>query len=76
MDAAEMSPVVGAGPRKLEIYFGIVTHQTIGDCIKELIEASYNIYDKLIAEPLAPPHRQLSYVGSITFVLLFSDDEF
>jgi hypothetical protein len=48
MEAAEMSPVVGAGARKLEIFFGIVTHQTIGDCIKELIEASYNIYDELI----------------------------
>ena len=34
----------GGYPRKLDIYFGIVTYQTISDCIKELIVASYNIY--------------------------------
>ena len=38
----------GGVPRKLDIKFGIVTHQTIGDCIKELINASYNIYDSLL----------------------------
>lgn len=38
----------GGNPRKLSIDFGIVTYQTIGDCIKELIEASYNIYLKLL----------------------------
>lgn len=36
-------------PRTLDIPFGIVTHQTIGDCIKELIEISYDIYTSLLA---------------------------
>ena len=36
-----------SGPRKLDIYFGIVTHQTIGDSIRELIEASFEIYHNI-----------------------------
>ncbi len=36
-------------PRTLDIPFGIVTHQTIGDCIKDLIEKSYEIYTSLLA---------------------------
>lgn len=35
-------------PHKLEIDFGAITHQTLGDCIKELIEASYKIYYDLL----------------------------
>jgi len=42
--------VGGKDPRKLNIYFGVVTHQTLGDCIKELIEASYHIYRSLLSE--------------------------
>jgi hypothetical protein len=38
----------GGNPRKLSIDFGITYDQTIGDCIKELIEASYSIYTKLL----------------------------
>ena len=40
----------GGYPRKLDIYFGIVTYQTIGDCIKELIEASYDIYFSILSK--------------------------
>ena len=35
-------------PHKLDIDFGSVTHQTLGDCIKELIEASYKIYSDIL----------------------------
>lgn len=45
----------GGGARKLDIKFGIVTHQNIGDCIKELIEASYNIYNKLLSNSRKHP---------------------
>jgi hypothetical protein len=55
MEAVETPSVVGPGPRTLEIHFGIVTHQTIGDCIKELIEASYNIYNELIGGKYGRP---------------------
>ena len=34
----------GGEPKKLDIHFGIVTYQTMGDCIKELIDVSYRIY--------------------------------
>jgi hypothetical protein len=37
----------GAG-RKLDIDNGVVTYQTLGDCIKELIEASFKIYKDLL----------------------------
>jgi len=37
------------GARNLgDVPFGIITHQTMGDCIKELIEASFSIYEKLL----------------------------
>jgi hypothetical protein len=36
--------------RKLNIPFGVITEQTLGDCIKELIEGSYKIYSDLISE--------------------------
>ena len=45
----------GEGPRKLDIDFGIVTYQTIGDCIKELIEASHDIYDRLLKKAAKHP---------------------
>ena len=38
----------GLPARKLDIKFGIVTHQTIADCIKELIEAAYKLYKMLL----------------------------
>jgi len=38
----------GGLPRKLDLDFGVVTHQTFGDCIKELIDASYKIYDDIL----------------------------
>lgn len=38
----------GGVGRKIDIDNGIVTYQTLGDCIKELIEASYDIYKELI----------------------------
>jgi len=37
------------GARNLrDINFGSITHQTMGDCIKELIEASYKLYLRLL----------------------------
>ena len=37
------------GARNLgDVPFGIITHQTMGDCIKELIEASFSIYAQLL----------------------------
>jgi len=45
----------GGGARKLDIEFGIVTHQTIGDCIKELIEASYDLYSRLLSNSAKHP---------------------
>jgi len=47
----------GGNPRKLSIYFGITTYQTLGDCIKELIEASYTIYANLLGR-----HKQITIV--------------
>lgn len=38
----------GGNPRKISVDFGIITHQTMSDCIKELIDASYIIYKKLL----------------------------
>lgn len=38
----------GLPARKLDIEFGIVTYQTIADCIKELIEAAYKLYKMLL----------------------------
>ena len=39
------------GARNLrDVEFGIITHQTMGDCIKELIEASFSIYEQLLRE--------------------------
>ena len=39
------------GARNLrDVKFGIITHQTMGDCIKELIEASFSIYKQLLRE--------------------------
>ena len=38
----------GGNPRKLDIYFGKTYDQTIGDCIKELIDASHSIYNNLL----------------------------
>ena len=39
------------GARNLrDVEFGIITHQTMGDCIKELIEASFSIYAQLLRE--------------------------
>ena len=40
----------GCTPTKLSINFGITTYQTLSDCIKELIEASYNIYTILLSK--------------------------
>ena len=34
-------------PRTLDIPFGIVTHQTIGDCIKELIEIFFSFISSI-----------------------------
>lgn len=39
---------IGGLAKKLSINFGITTYQTLGDCIKELIEASYSIYNSLL----------------------------
>ena len=36
--------------KKLDIYFGITTYQTLGDCVKELIVASYSIYLNLLSK--------------------------
>ena len=41
----------GAG-RKLNIDNGFVTYQTLGDCVKELIEASFKIYKDLLERVL------------------------
>ena len=35
----------GISDKKINIDFGIITYQTLGGCIKELIESSYEIYD-------------------------------
>ena len=43
-------PETDLEPRKLDIDFGIVTHQTLADCLKELIEISYNIYYELLTQ--------------------------
>ena len=40
----------GGAPRVLDIPFGVVTHQTIGDCIEELIVSSYSMYNRLLKE--------------------------
>ncbi len=42
---SELKQQIGRGiARKLDIDFGIITHQTLGDCVKELIDVSYDIY--------------------------------
>jgi hypothetical protein len=41
----------GLPPRKIEINTGIVTDQTLGDCIKELIVGAYNIYLSILRLP-------------------------
>lgn len=46
----QLKDKITGGARKLDIHFGIVTHQTIGECVKELIDASYNIYVKLLSK--------------------------
>ena len=43
-------PETDLKPRKLDIDFGIVTHQTLADCLKELIVISYNIYYELLTQ--------------------------
>ena len=39
-----------SNPREISIDFGITTYQTLSDAIKELIEASYDIYSKLLSK--------------------------
>lgn len=39
----------GGSARKIDIDFGITTFQTLGDCIKELIDASYKIYEEILS---------------------------
>jgi hypothetical protein len=51
----KLKTIMKGGARKLDIDFGIVTHQTIGDCIKELIEESYNIYTRLLSSTTKLP---------------------
>ena len=41
----------GLPPRKIEINTGIVTDQTLGDCIKELIVGAYDIYLSILRLP-------------------------
>jgi hypothetical protein len=41
----------GLPPRKIEIDTGIVTDQTLGDCIKELIDGAYAIYSSILKLP-------------------------
>jgi hypothetical protein len=41
----------GKPPRKIEINTGIVTDQTLGDCIKELIDGAYYIYSSILKLP-------------------------
>jgi hypothetical protein len=41
----------GLPPREIEINTGIVTDQTLGDCIKELIDGAYNIYSSILELP-------------------------
>jgi len=41
----------GLPPRKIEINTGIVTDQTLGDCIKELIDGAYDIYSSILKLP-------------------------
>ena len=41
----------GNPPRKIEINTGIVTDQTLGDCIKELIVGAYSIYSSILRLP-------------------------
>ena len=36
--------------RKLNINFGLVSDQTLGDCMKELLDTSYEIYNYLLAK--------------------------
>ena len=36
------------GSKKINIDFGIVTYQTLGDCVKELIEASFDMYNYIL----------------------------
>lgn len=37
-------------PHKLNIKINVPTHQTLGECVKELIEASYKIYTHLVQD--------------------------
>ena len=36
------------GSKKINIDFGIVTYQTLGDCVKELVESSFDIYNYIL----------------------------
>lgn len=36
------------GNKKINIDFGIITYQTLGDCVKELVESSFEIYNHII----------------------------
>ena len=36
------------GGKKINIDFGVVTHQTLGDCVKELVESSFDIYNYIL----------------------------
>jgi len=38
----------GGNPIDLNIIFNPITYQTMADCVKELIEASYNIYNDIL----------------------------
>ena len=41
----------GLPPRKINIYTGIVSDQTLGDCIQELIDGAYDIYSSILRLP-------------------------
>ena len=36
--------------KKLDINFGLVSDQTLEDCMKELLDTSYEIYNYLLAK--------------------------
>ena len=40
--------IKGGAPRTLYMEFGLITYQTLGDCIEELIDVSYEIYNDLL----------------------------
>ena len=41
-------------PKKINMVFRVKTHQTLGDCIKELIDTSYLIYKRLLESKNKP----------------------